>query len=198
MKPDTLVDKPSPVPEKKKYELESAQLVAESLCVRISGLCERLQIAGSIRRRKSLVSDIELVCIPKFEKTIAQGELFPSVHNLVIAWIDEMERVQKLTREKGGDRFQRIRFMGLPVDLFMTDADEWGRMLAIRTGPATYSTQMATRWEHLGWKGIDGRLKPWTAHTRRYVELKGNHPVFPDEQSFFNFLGWPMRPPEQR
>ncbi len=45
-------------------ELEHAQIIASEIIDRLEPCCERLSVAGSIRRRRPLVHDIDLVCIP--------------------------------------------------------------------------------------------------------------------------------------
>lgn len=73
----------------------------------------------------------------------------------------------------------------------MTDAREFGRMLALRTGPASYSKKMAARWVELGWHGKDGKLFNASGTGERAGP-------FPTEQSFFDFLGWAYIKPEAR
>jgi len=47
-------------------ELEKAKAIAEQIRVLLRPACNRIEIAGSIRRRKPEVGDIELLCIPKY------------------------------------------------------------------------------------------------------------------------------------
>jgi len=46
-------------------ELEKARAIAEELKALLQPSCHRIEIAGSIRRQKPEVGDIELLCIPK-------------------------------------------------------------------------------------------------------------------------------------
>ena len=48
-------------------ELEKARAIAEELKSLLEPGCERIPIAGSIRRRKSDIGYIELLCIPKYD-----------------------------------------------------------------------------------------------------------------------------------
>jgi len=48
-------------------ELNKARKIAETLKAALEGSCERIEIAGSIRRRKLDPVDIELLCIPRFD-----------------------------------------------------------------------------------------------------------------------------------
>ena len=45
--------------------LQQAQQIAERIKSELAPHCDRIEIAGSIRRKKPEVKDIEIVCIPK-------------------------------------------------------------------------------------------------------------------------------------
>jgi hypothetical protein len=45
--------------------LKDAKLIAINICHKLHPYCDRINIAGSIRRKKPEVKDIEIVCIPK-------------------------------------------------------------------------------------------------------------------------------------
>ncbi|GAJ14573.1 unnamed protein product, partial [marine sediment metagenome] len=45
-------------------KLEQAQKIAEEVVKRLSPYCQRIQIAGSIRRQKPQVRDVDIVLIP--------------------------------------------------------------------------------------------------------------------------------------
>lgn len=47
-------------------ELEEAKIIAGELKARLESDYERIEIAGLLRRRRPLVKDIDLLCIPKF------------------------------------------------------------------------------------------------------------------------------------
>ena len=48
-------------------ELTKAREIADRIVVLLKPYCARVEIAGSIRRRKADVHDIEIVCLPKDE-----------------------------------------------------------------------------------------------------------------------------------
>ena len=45
-------------------ELERAQRIAEAVVKRLSPYCSRIEVAGSVRRKKTTVKDIDFVLIP--------------------------------------------------------------------------------------------------------------------------------------
>lgn len=56
-----------------------ARAIAERLIERLSPSCERIEVAGSVRRQQPFVHDIELVAVPRFEET--EPDLFGSPTN---------------------------------------------------------------------------------------------------------------------
>jgi DNA polymerase/3'-5' exonuclease PolX len=52
---------------KQKIPLAQARQLAQELAtIHLRPACERIEVAGSVRRGKSEVSDVELVAIPRF------------------------------------------------------------------------------------------------------------------------------------
>ncbi|HYX06894.1 MAG TPA: hypothetical protein VE912_09205 [Bacteroidales bacterium] len=133
--------------------------------------------------------------------------LFPTKVNKVIAWVGEMKRLGKITVHKSGPKYIQFIYMGKKVDLFMTKLPDYGRMLAIRTGPNHFSKAMAKRWSEMGWKGVNGQLFLKSELEKQRQINNGREsgiitftpaPDFPDESSFFDWLGWPYIEPEKR
>lgn len=176
-----------------KIPLLRAMQMAIELEFHLSSLCQKFEIAGSVRRNEPECGDIEIVCIPHLKAVPGKKDLFgqrkPEYRNRVIDWIDEPGNDESV-RIKGGPKNQKIEYKGVPVDIYMTDAHEFGRMLAIRTGPENYCKKMGARWVQLGYHGKDGAL----IHEKT-GERAG---PFPTEESFFEFLGWTYIKPEGR
>lgn len=180
------------MPSTKTYiPLRKAQKIANNLLWELApkSLDEYCKIAGSVRRKELKVGDIEIVCIPRREPERLPGELFATPDVNLVAHHCEVSK--HFTRIKGGDKYIQADYQGITCDIFMTNKREWGRMYALRTGPASYSKQLARRWRDMGYKGIDGRLVA--------IRAGVNDPDgFPSERSFFEFLGLDYRPPEER
>src|ERR1700730_14111555 len=51
--------------ERPRFQNEAARDVAQDFIDALSDSCERVQIAGSLRRRKPYVKDVEIVFVPK-------------------------------------------------------------------------------------------------------------------------------------
>jgi hypothetical protein len=53
--------------------LPLATLYAQQIVTWLTPFCERIEIAGSIRRQRPIVNDIDLVCIPKIHDSSISG-----------------------------------------------------------------------------------------------------------------------------
>lgn len=130
-------------------QLQKAKKIAENILSELKPHCERIEIAGSIRRQKPNVKDIEIVAIPK---PYDVGLFESGIATVVNKW-------QKVKGELPCKYTQRILPDGINLDLFFATKDNWGLIFAIRTGSADYSHKiLATRWVKFGYKSKDGML----------------------------------------
>lgn len=127
---------------------------AEALVEYLRPACARIEIAGSIRREKAEVKDIELVCIP--DLTIvprrAPLEFGKPVPPLYKTELDRLIAVMAEARDVGidlkGDRMKKLnlRYAGIKADIFVNlPPSEWGVQMVIRTGPADFSRWCVTQ-----------------------------------------------------
>jgi DNA polymerase/3'-5' exonuclease PolX len=133
--------------------------------------CERIEIAGSLRRGKADVKDIELLAVPVLESRTVDlfgtqeytAPLDALCDRLVSVGILEY-RLDKLGRRAWGARFKRALYQGVALDLFVCRPPaQWGVLLAIRTGPAEFSHRLVTQQRFGGllpnyWSVKDGAL----------------------------------------
>ena len=201
---------------KTRFDLRIAEPVAERLVEQLLPYCERIKIAGSIRRRKWDVGDIELLCIPKYRTEEQQVDLFTTEE----VNVDELN--EYLTYESGqysSGTTHRCIFdlrvksngsiagfgpknkllidieSGIPVDVFTTDERNWGMALMVRTGPAEFNIEMMARFKKLRHKGhaYGGiTLNTWLGE-RGQTEVD-----CPDEETVFEHLKIAYQPPEAR
>lgn len=137
--------------------------------------CEKIEIAGSIRREKQMVRDVELVALVR-ESTMKDlfGHSVDVGRTKLDDALDQLHEVAHLgwkpDDRKGGDKLKRLRHgnTGLLCDLYVvTDRRAWGSHIAVRTGPHQFSIHMMKKARELGMFFADGFLlhghKP---HTR--------------------------------
>jgi len=123
---------------KTRIALKEAQAVAQRFVEAIQDVCERAAVAGSVRRQKPTVGDIEIVCIPRHKLDL----LGDPAESLLSPRLKRLEREGVLSLGKGGERYKQMVFEGYPVDLFITTLECWGVNLTIRTGPAEFSKRL--------------------------------------------------------
>ena len=177
--------------------------LAKDIRVLLQPACERVEIAGSVRRMRSDVHDIEIVAVPKqdpFDRL--QLRLTDLIsHN----WFMPGAKSKDGKKPPLGPRYYRLR---VPVDLnpsllesiqldifaVLPPAD-WGVIYTIRTGSAEFSHWIVTEALRKGMKVDGGQLfrihrdeQPW----------RFEHIPCPEEQDFFKALEIPWVEPPQR
>ena len=159
-------------------ELQKALNIAEKVKSLLAPHCERIEIAGSIRRKKPNVKDIEIVAIPKPFET---GLFESGIATVVNKW-------DKVKGELPCKYTQRILPYGIKLDLFFAERGNWGLIYAIRTGSAEYSHKvLATQWVKRGYKSEGG-----------YLLYNGRKILVLEEEDLFKRIGVPFVEPEFR
>ena len=164
--------------------IAQATAIAERIKGELAPYTERIEIAGSVRRRKPEVKDIELVAIPKR----VVSDLFGDETAVDPAFCAAVNRWAKIKGEPTGRYTQRVLPDGINLDLFIVDADTWGLTLAVRTGSADYSAHvLGTRWASLGYTSRESVLYRYGRPT--YIR---------EETDLFALLGLPWTDPWER
>lgn len=177
-----------------RYAYEEGLLAAERLVEQLSPGCARIKIAGSIRRQKSTVKDIEIVAIPRFTAT---RDLFGveiarrSELDVVLAEHDLEPRYREDGALQGiGEKakFYRESTMRIPLDLFVCNPDTWGVIFLLRTGSADFNKRLVMHMRAIGYAMKDGRI----------YDPKGQICATPEERDVFKLLKVKWREPEDR
>lgn len=158
--------------------------------------CERLEIAGGIRREKAEPHDAEIVALPRWDTDLL-GEptdtcalldrvIVHLVETGVLAW-------DTLVRRKG-PRYKRFELPrpAVPLDLFLARADNYGNILAIRTGDAAFSHGLVTC------VGSGGLMPRHLRQRDGYLWRGGERLSCPTEDDYFAALGLPAPSPRDR
>jgi DNA polymerase/3'-5' exonuclease PolX len=118
--------------------------------------CTRIQIAGSIRRQRPEVKDIEICAIPRM---VPAGlfrdelEVDPDFCSVVRGW-------RKVKGEPTGKYTQRVLPGGIALDLFLVELDSWGWQLALRTGSTGFNREVLLKVMHQqGYESDGGALQ---------------------------------------
>ena len=126
--------------QKVKYPLEKMQYLAEDFVRLLRPYCTRIEIAGSIRRKRSEVGDIEIVCIPK-SLMVPSGDLLDPLKEVrVPGFVTIIENYEKVKGDPAKGKYtQRILPGGIKCDIFIAERSNWGYILVLRTGGATFN-----------------------------------------------------------
>lgn len=172
---------------KQKLPLSDAKTIADSVVARLAPSCQRIEIAGSIRRQKAEVGDIEVVAIPNFET-----DMFGAVsdnHQL-----DNVDWSRFGKPIKNGHKYKQIELNeGVNLDLFIvTPPAQWGVVFMIRTGSAEFSHRLVA-------KKSFGGLLPGYLKVQDGAIWSSNHIIeTPEEQDVFDLLGVSYIEPKER
>jgi len=185
--------------------LAEASDVAGDLVAALAPACARVAIAGSIRRQKARVHDLELVAVPRVE-AVEDGSLWGTTVDvdLLEERVGQMlsagvlrRRDVTLHRADGstevshrmGPRYKALTYRGLPVDLFIVRPPaEWGVVFALRTGPGDWNTRLVTDCQRF-LRFVEGGAR---------LRAAGRYVPCPEEEDFFDAIGQPWVDPPQR
>jgi DNA polymerase/3'-5' exonuclease PolX len=199
--------------EKTRIPLDEARVLADEVVDLLETATERIAVAGSIRRGRPDVGDVEIVAIPAVTLVVEQTDMFTS-RLVPVDWLDQKcrilrdegvfaDRLDKNGHASFGAKYKRLTYKGVPLDLFATQPDQWGVILLLRTGPAEFNQQLVLKRSQGGWltRGFffrDGRL--WKLPPPYDASLVDQAVAVPthEEQDVFRALGYRYLRPEER
>ena len=174
-------------------DIKEATGIADALKISSAPFCHQVEVAGSVRRGKADVKDIELVAHPA------------DIQGLISALRSHGAFIKPGTQEiipwepKADARYLRMMLNeGVKLDLFLSVGTNWGPLFAMRTGSGT------------------GPRGPWEGFVPalfgRWKEVSGGgrmvdcHPTLPDgrsvactsEAEFFSLCGAQWVEPSER
>ena len=181
--------------EKRKWRREDAARVASELMEELVHACPRLAVAGSIRRGRQRVGDVELVYESEPILDLF-GERTGDVRADVI--IDEWLRIgvleKRLSKVGHPSWGQEIKMAvhvatGIPVDLFAARPGGWHSYLMCRTGSRIHNEAIA--------RAMMGRSMRWEPYEG--VRMRdGSLRRVGSEAELYELIGWPYLEPEDR
>jgi DNA polymerase/3'-5' exonuclease PolX len=194
-----LLAPPPALPVKPRFAAHEALAVAREVCNALRPACERLIVAGSLRRRRLMVGDVEILFIPKLVEV--PGDLFTKAHasladdalgHLLASGVLAKRRNTNGS-EMWGDKNKLAVHVasGIPVDLFAATDSNWFNYLVCRTGPGESNIAIASAAKRMGWQ--------WHPYGRGFSNLRtGDGATVKSERDVFEFVGLPYREPWER
>lgn len=165
-----------PKEQPRRFPLEQVDPIADDLEAKLAPYCEKVMIAGSIRRRKATVHDIDIVAIPN-----EPG--LPTLEDFLMKYP---------VAPSGGPKIYKFTWQRIPVDLYVATIETWATLVLIRTGPKEHNIMLCQRAKSKG--------------MRLHADGGGlTLERFPDQQmacntenDIFKWLGIPYRKPWER
>jgi len=175
-------------------DLTEALSLGESLLERIRCVTDRCEIAGSVRRRKPIVKDVELVALVSdyeglYRRLAPAGRFIKPGVPGVVDW-----------PPKHGAKYVRMLLSeGIKLDLFIATPDNWGGIYTMRTGSGVGPDGAA-------YNGFVPRLFSRWKRVSKGGRMSGGQPTLPDgtmlsvpeEQDYFDLCRVRWVPPEER
>lgn len=170
-----------------RFTYQWAWMKADTVLRVLEPECERIAIAGSLRRKKKTIGDVEIVLIPKPAHDLFDGEVFGSMRIEAAIIRQEVELI------KNGQFLKTFELPdGLKFEIYLTTPEKWGCIFTIRTGSADFSHKLVT-------KRRDGGFCPSNLHFKDGRIWNGDQVLdTPEEIDVFNALNMEWIEPELR
>ena len=169
-------------------ELDKAMDIAKEVRQYLDGSYVRCEIAGSVRRRKADVGDIELLCIPRLDgiSDCLDRRIMGLVFEGILAF-----RLNKLGRKVYGPKNKLMLHVlsGIGIDIFSTTEECWAVSMVVRTGGKVTNQRIATAALQLGYR--------FHAYGSGFSTPHGEI-VCRSEREVFEAVGLPYLEPESR
>jgi len=156
-------------------ELKQAQKIASEVVLRLAPYCSRIEVVGSIRRKKPLVKDVDIVLIPS-----DPWNLDFEILGLAMPFHPKLS----------GGKLKRFNYNGVQVDLYYAAEDTWATLLLIRTGSKENNIRLATLAKKRGWR--------LAASGDGLFDETGRRIAGDTEESIYEALGLRYQRPEER
>ena len=181
-------------------KLDKAQSIANSLIALLAPSCDLIAVAGSVRRMKPEVKDLEIVVSPKL--TVEPGlaiDLFGAAPDIPVDMPTQLLDALYTLRETGileydrrvkrdGAKYKRFivnpgTYRSIALDLFIADRHNFGNTLALRTGNAEFSKALVTQ------RRAGGLMPGYLPQKGGYLWYDSDRVDCPTEENFFSRLG---------
>jgi DNA polymerase (family 10) len=126
-----------------KMNLEEAERLAFKVIQTIENCCEKVQVAGSIRRRRGEVNDIDIVAIPK-------PFMWPRIPILMKSELDAKLAANGSELIRMHIPFANSLEGKAQVDFYAATPETWGVILLIRTGSRDHNVRLCVHAKALG------------------------------------------------
>ena len=182
----------------KMMRLEQARKLGMEVVEEMAPGCDRVVMGGSVRRGVAVVKDVEIVYLARMEE--CQADMFrvdqvPATERLIARLVDrEFWQFDEQVR-RNGPKYKRMIKMTrdgqrMVVELFRAEIENWGLVLALRTGPGDFNRLLVDR--------MRGAMPVEMVMRDGWLWRRGELVKTVTEEGFFEEIGVPCWPPHQR
>lgn len=157
------------------FTFEEARSLAERVVDVISPLVRKVKVAGSLRRNKDLVHDVDIVVIPL-------PLAFPNI------LVNELAQELGAKIIRSGPKILTVTVDGKQVDIYSASEQDWGIQLLRWTGSKDHNIKLCNRALSMGMR----------LAVSRGLEKDGKVIASRTEEEIFAALKMPYIPPEER
>jgi DNA polymerase/3'-5' exonuclease PolX len=179
--------------------LAEASAIAYRFLELVRDCASEIMICGSVRRKKPVVNDIDIVAISRIDNVIERGwfDTFKVKRSFLHEKVAELilgkravARVKSDGKTMVGEFVALLEFDGMPLDLYYATKETWWGLVQMRTGSAAFNASIATRALSMGLKFHgDGN-----GVTKNGIRVDDGQ----SEEGIFKALGMKYLPPEAR
>lgn len=162
-------------------ELARGITLANEIIAELKPYCRplRIEVVGSIRRKKPDVNDIDIVLVPA-----DPWNLFPAIEKLGPYHVNENGQISH------GAKIRRIDYKLAQIDFYIATEEIWATLLLIRTGSKENNIRLCTHAKNKGWH--------LAANGDGLFDQSGKRIAGDTEESIYKALGLPYQAPEKR
>jgi DNA polymerase/3'-5' exonuclease PolX len=193
--------------DKPKFPRAAGLQVAKGLCDTLRDVTTRLIVAGSLRRRKDLVGDVEILYIPATAPISTDLFAAPGRVDLAAREIERLIATGHLAKRpnKNGsftwgekNKLAIMAVSQMPVDFFAATEENWFNLLVCRTGSKENNTRIcnAALSKGYSWKPYSPGFYAVDAEGRPIHDPPPFHVT--SERDVFDFVGLPYLEPWER
>lgn len=153
-------------------DFKAARAIAEGVVRQLGPYCWKVVVAGSIRRQKPQVNDIDLVVIPRDREVLDQVLL--RMGNFKMS----------------GNKIARIELDSINLDIYFATSETFATLLLIRTGSKENNIRLCSVAKRKGWH--------LSANGEGLFDENEQRVAGDSEESIYKMLGLPWQRPEER
>ena len=155
-----------------KIPLKKAKEIASALLKKLAPLISKVEVAGSMRRKKNEIGDIDLVVQVKPSESSAS----------LLTFLKTLDK-----DASGGEKKLKMTFEGRPIEFWLTTPETFSSMMMTATGPVNYNIRYRALAKRAGY--MLNQYGLWDSSGKKIAST---------EEEIYKALGQKFKDPELR